>query len=93
MPTSITTAPGFTMSRRDHARLADRGHQDVGLARHRGEVARLRVAHGDGGAGVEQQQRHRLADDVRAPTTTACAPSTGTASCSSIFITPHGVHG
>ncbi len=30
---------------------------------------------------------------VERPMTTACAPSTGTASCSSIFITPHGVQG
>ena len=50
----------------DHLRLADRGDQDVGAPAVRLRSLRLRMADGDGGAGVHQQHGHRLADDVRA---------------------------
>nr|CUV15163.1 protein of unknown function [Ralstonia solanacearum] len=50
---------------RDDVAAADGGHDDVGLAGVGGQIARLAVADGDGGAGLQQQHRHRLADDVR----------------------------
>ena len=50
----------------DDARPPNRRHQDVGLSGHRGEVRRAGVSHGDGGIGVQQEEGHRLADDVAA---------------------------
>ena len=44
----------------------DRGDEHVGAAADRREVARARVAGGDGGVGGQQQRRDRLADEVRA---------------------------
>ena len=67
MPTSTTTAPGFTCSPRTKPGAADGRHQHVRLAGDRGQVARARVADRDGGVRVHQQQRHRLAHDVAAP--------------------------
>ena len=66
MPTSITQAPGFTQSRLDHFRPPDRGDDDVGAADDIGEVARPRMGDGDGAALLDQQLRHRLADQDRA---------------------------
>ncbi len=66
MPTSITVAPGLTNSGVTRPDRADRRHQDVGLAADRRQVRRPRVADGHGGVAVQQQQRHRLADDVAA---------------------------
>ena len=66
MPTSMTTAPGLTMSARERVAPADRGDHDVGLARVQAQVGRGAVAHRDGGIGLQQQQRHRLADGVAA---------------------------
>ena len=62
----MTAAPGLIQSPLDHLRAADRGDDDVGAAHHVGQVARARVGDGHGRALAEQQQRHRLADDVRA---------------------------
>jgi hypothetical protein len=66
MPTSMTTAPGLTMSAVSVLRPAGGGHHDVGLARVHGDVGRGAVADGDGGVGLQQQQRHRLAHGVAA---------------------------
>ena len=66
MPTSITVAPGLTMSPVIISRPADGGHQDVRPAGHLGQVAGTRVGDRDRRALVQQQQRDRLADDVRA---------------------------
>ena len=44
----------------------DGGDEDVGAAADRGEVARARVAGGDGRVGGQQQRGDRLADEVRA---------------------------
>ena len=40
--------------------------EDVCASRVVFEVLRLRVAHGDGGVPLQEQQRHRLADDIAA---------------------------
>ena len=66
MPTSITAAPAFTMSGVTSAGHADRGDEHVGVERVPGEVARVRVADRDGRVRLQQQVRHRLADDVAA---------------------------
>ena len=66
MPTSMTTAPGFIHSPRNRG-LADGGDQRRRRRRHlAGQIPGLRVADGDGGAGVGQEQRHRPAHDVGA---------------------------
>ncbi len=67
MPTSITTAPGFTNSRVDEARATDGGDEDVRAGAHRAQVAGARVADGDRGVGLQQKLRHRLAEQVGAP--------------------------
>ena len=51
----------------DHLGAADGGDEDVGAPAQPGEVARFRVRDRDGAALVDQELRHRLADDVRAP--------------------------
>ena len=66
MPTSITTAPGLTVSAPSSFGTADGGDQHVGAAADGGEVAGARVADGDGRVRGEQQPRDRLADEVRA---------------------------
>ena len=53
--------------RRDESRPSDRRHQNVRLARHCAQVARLRVANRHRGILVQQQHRHRLAHNVAAP--------------------------
>ena len=50
----------------EHGGAADRRHQDVGLAADSRQVWRFRMADGDGGVFVQQQQRHGLADDIAA---------------------------
>ena len=42
------------------------GQTDVGLRRDRRQVLRLRMTDGDSGVAREQQQRHRLADNLAA---------------------------
>ena len=51
----------------DHLGPADGGHEDVGRAAERLQVARARVRHRHRRAAGRQQQRHRLADDQAAP--------------------------
>ena len=50
----------------DQGGAADGGDENIGRAREILRIARFRVANGDGGVGVHQQQRHGLADDVAA---------------------------
>jgi len=50
----------------DHLRPADRSHEQVCSAAHRGKVTRARVTYGDRGVGLQQQECHGLADDRRA---------------------------
>src|SRR5260221_6832461 len=50
----------------DEFRPADRGDDDIGAAAQFGQIAAARMRHRDGAALAQQQQRHRLADDVRA---------------------------
>ena len=57
---------GLDHVRSDEAGAADGGDEDVGLASDCGEVARLRVADGDGRVLVQQQHGDGLADDVAA---------------------------
>ena len=52
--------------RRQRVGAADGGDDDVGAARVLGEIGRAAVADGDGRVGLQQQQRHRLADGVAA---------------------------
>ena len=67
MPTSISTAPGLTMSTRDEPRLADGGDDQPGLAQNAGQADGARVAKGDGGIAVGQHGCHRLADQEAPP--------------------------
>ena len=67
IPTSITAAPGLTYSAPIISGTPDRGDEHVGARAHAGKVARARVAHGHGRVALEQQERHRLADQVRPP--------------------------
>ena len=67
MPTSTTVAPGLHHLARHHRRAADRRDDDIGLADDRREVARAAVADRHRRVLREQEERHRLADDVRAP--------------------------
>ena len=68
MPTSMTTAPGLTQSRARPSRGApDRGDEHVGAAAdaRRGRACASGRRHRR--VGREQQLRHRLAEEVRAP--------------------------
>ena len=67
VPTSITTAPSRTMS--PVTRPAEpTAATSTSASRHTaGEVARARMAVGDGGVRCEQQLSHRLAHEDRAP--------------------------
>ena len=71
MPTSMTTAPGLIQSARTCSGWPIGRDQDVGLARDRGRVAGRGVADRDRRVAprplLQQQQGHRLADDLRAP--------------------------
>ena len=49
-----------------HLGAARGGDQDVGAARHGGQVAGARMGQSDGAMFGQQQRRHRLADDVGA---------------------------
>ena len=66
MPTSMTTAPGFTQSPWIISRRAHRGHQHVGLAADARQVARAGVGDGHRGVRREEELRHGLAHDVAA---------------------------
>ena len=61
-PRSTTAAPGRIQSPFTSSGVPGGGDDDVGLAHHRGEIARARVADRDRGVALEQQQRDRLAD-------------------------------
>ena len=50
----------------DHGGASHGGDDDIGAADSFGEVARFRMADGDGGVGVHEEKRHGLADDVAA---------------------------
>ena len=52
--------------RRDERRPAERGDEDVGLARDARQIDGPRMADRHRGVAMQQQQRHRLADDVAA---------------------------
>ena len=67
VPTSITTAPGLIQSPRMSCALPMAATSTSALADLGGEVAGARVADGHGGVALEQQERHRLADQVAAP--------------------------
>ncbi len=67
VPTSTTVAPGLTNCRGDERRPPQRRHENVGLAGHLRQVHRARMADRHGGVPVQQQQGHRLADDVAPP--------------------------
>ena len=58
---------GLDELRRHEAGPADRGDQDVGRRGDRRQVRRLRVADRDRRVALQQQHRHRLADDLAAP--------------------------
>ena len=67
IPTSITTAPGLTISpviRRGATNCRD---QDVGATRLGGEVRGAGVADGDRGMAMEQEEGDRLPDDLAPP--------------------------
>ena len=66
VPTSMTTAPGLTMSAVTRLRLPTAATSTSAWRVIGAELARLRVRDRDGGVGGEQQHRHRLADHVRA---------------------------
>ena len=66
IPTSTTVAPALTMSAVDEVRAADGGDEDVGVERVPREVLRARVADRHGRVALEEEMRHRLADDRRA---------------------------
>ena len=91
MPTSITVAPGWIKSRVTKA--GSHGcHQDIGFARHGGQIARARVANRHRGVFVEQEHGHRLPHDVAAAITTARAPLMGIFERLSICRIAAGVH-
>src|SRR5262245_51174930 len=50
----------------DEPGTPDRCYQDVSLSANNRKVARLRVADRDSGIRIEQQHRHRLADNITA---------------------------
>ena len=66
MPTSMSVAPGLTISGVMKPGAADGGDENVGLARDRSEVSGLRVTNRHRGVLVEQQHRHGLAHNVAA---------------------------
>ena len=66
MPTSITMAPGLIQSPRIISGLPMAATSRSARRQTAGQIARLGMADGDGGVLVEQQLRHRLADDVGA---------------------------
>ena len=66
MPTSIDRRARLDERRRDEAGAANRHHQDVGGGGDARQVGGPRMADRDGGVGVQEHQRHRLADDVAA---------------------------
>ncbi len=93
MPTSITTAPSFTISA-----LMSRGLPTAAtrMSAWRVIAARSRVFEWQMvtvAPALRRSSAMGLPTMVERPTTTACLPSTGIDSCSSIFITPKGVHG
>ena len=72
-----------------HLRLADRGHQHLGLAGDlRGQVARARVADGVVQPASSSSSAIGRPTMLDAPTTTACLPTGSTPMCCSIFMTP-----
>jgi hypothetical protein len=84
---------GLDHLRRDEAGAADGGHQNVGLAGDRAQVARLRVADGDGGVLVEQQHGRRLAHNVAAAHHHGVLAGDGNPLRLRISIIPAGVQG
>jgi len=58
------TCAGLDHLARDEPGAADGGDQNVGLARDRAELCRLRVAYRDGRVALQEQERERLADDI-----------------------------
>ena len=66
MPTSMTTAPGLTMSAVSMLRRPTAATTTSAPARVQREVGRGAVADRDRGVGLQQQQRHRLAHRVAA---------------------------
>ncbi len=66
MPTSMTVAPGANVVGSDHGGASHGGDHDIGAADGFREIARFRMADGDGGVGVHEEQRHGLADDIAA---------------------------
>ena len=64
-PTSMTVAPGFSQPPRISSGPADGGDDDVGAANDVGQVAGPRMGDGHRAIRLQQQLRHRLADDVR----------------------------
>jgi hypothetical protein len=93
IPTSITVAPGFTISGSMKPGRADSRNQNVGLARDRRQVARLRVANRHRGILMQQQHRHRLAHNIAAPHNHGMLPADRKPARFRISITPAGVHG
>ena len=67
MPTSMTDRAGLDPVAADHLGPADGGDDDVRAARDRRQVVRARMRDGHGAVRLQQQLRHRLADDVGAP--------------------------
>ena len=66
MPTSTTVAPGFTKSGVTNPGRPTAATRMSACTAGGREVRRPRVADGDGGVAMQQQERHRLADDVAA---------------------------
>ena len=66
MPTSMTQAPGLIQSPFTISGPADRGDDEVGAAHDGGQVLGARMSDGDGAVLLQQELRHRLADDIGA---------------------------
>ena len=66
MPTSTTAAPGLTKSRVTNAGRPIAATRMSASARDPRQIDGARMADRDGRVAVQQQQRHRLADDVAA---------------------------
>ena len=83
MPTSITTAPGLTMSAVTNFGWPMADDQDVGLPRDVGQVARAAVADRDRGVGAAPRCTSMMASGLPTmslrPTTTTCCPAIGDA--------------
>jgi hypothetical protein len=93
MPTSITTAPGLTMSALIMRALPTAATR---MSAWRVIAPRSRVFEWQivtVAPALSSSSDMGFPTIVERPTTTACDPSMGTPSCSSIFMTPHGVHG